>query len=61
MGSEIAETARQMIDRHGLNAAARAELRVAACEREGHQEAADIWRRIIATIRQIQEPTTGSP
>jgi hypothetical protein len=60
MGSEITETARHMIARHGLNAAARAELRVAACEREGHWEAADIWRRIIASIRQIQDRASGS-
>lgn len=49
----IGRTAQGMIERHGPRAAGFARLRVEACLRHGHNEAAAMWERIRTTIIRI--------
>lgn len=51
---EIKHVARNLIARYGARAAATAQLRIEAYEREGHPDAAAIWRRVVETIRAIE-------
>ena len=53
IGDVINVTARQMIERHGASALGKAKLRLDACVRQGHHEAAATWRRIVVVIDAI--------
>jgi hypothetical protein len=54
--TQIHTIARQMLERHGLEAIARAAQNAAACERKGDSEEAREWRHIEDAMKIMRGP-----
>lgn len=53
--TEIESAVQGLIKRHGSKATLVAQLRVEACECDGQSAAANIWRRIVEKICEIDK------
>jgi hypothetical protein len=54
--TEVHTIARQMIDKHGLEAIAEAARNARKCEGKGDSEEAGVWRRIEDAVKIIRGP-----
>ena len=57
--TKVHAIARQMFERHGQGAIARAAEKAVACERNGDAEEGQEWRHIEAAIKMMRGPHQG--
>ena len=55
-GTQIHTIARQMLERHGASAIAKAAKNAIACERKGEAEEASEWRHIEGAMKIMRGP-----
>jgi hypothetical protein len=51
--SQVFPVARELVAKHAAEALSLADERIAACLRQGHRDAAEVWREIAAAIAEI--------
>jgi hypothetical protein len=56
---QIHSIARQMLEKHGLEAIAQAAQQAVACEKKGDDEEAREWRHIEAAMKMMRGPNQG--